>query len=211
MALFREHITLGAILAAVGVTLLYFYAIVTDPLLLIILFAATTIGSFLPDLDLDTGIPFYIIFGAFTLATTGWSLYYMLSHEPHTLYLLAAVPFATLLFVWFVLGHMFKRFTRHRGMMHSIPAMCISALSVFLAARYLEQGEPLSLIFALATALGFASHLILDEIHSENVLDGNPFVPKHSLGTALKLFSNSGWVNLFTYLLLISLLYRAFT
>lgn len=210
MALFREHITLGAIIAAIGVTLLYFYAIVTDPLLLIILFAVTTIGSFLPDLDSDSGVPFYTVFGIFTLACTASVLLYMLSHQSQNIYLLVGVPFAVLLFVWFVLGTIFKRFTRHRGMMHSVPAMCVSALLTFLVARYLAQGETIAFVCALATGLGFASHLLLDEIHSENILDGNPFVYKHSLGTALKLFSDSGKVNLFTYLLLITLLYTVF-
>ncbi len=211
MALFKEHITFGAVIAVVGVVLLYFYALVTDPILLALLFAVTVIGSFLPDVDSDSGVPFYAVFGAFTLLCTGVSLYYLLSHPPQTIYFLIGVPFATCLFVWAVVGTIFKHFTHHRGIMHSIPAMIIAGLSTFIAARSLEQGDHMSLIFALAVSIGFASHLFLDEIHSENLMDGNPFVHKRSLGTALKFFSDSGWVNLFTYLIIASLLYTVFT
>ncbi len=211
MALFKEHITFGAVVALVGVVLLYFYAFVTDPVLLVLLFAVTVIGSFLPDVDSDSGVPFYAVFGVFTLACTGVALYYLLSHPPQAIYLLIGVPFLTCLFVWGVVGTIFKRFTHHRGIMHSIPMMTIAGLSTFIAVRSLEQGDTLSLIFALAVSAGFASHLILDEIHSENLMDGNPFVHKRSLGTALKFFSNSGGVNLFTYLLIAALLYTVFT
>ncbi len=209
MAIFRDHVSVGALVAAVGVVVLYFYAIVTDPLLLIILFAVSIIGSFLPDLDLDTGIPFYILFGIFTLACGGVVLYYVLSHPPESVYVLVGAPIAALFGVWFIAGAIFKHFTRHRGMMHSIPTMIITSLLVFLVAKYLEQGETLSLVFALAAGVGFFSHLVLDEIHAENTLSGNPFIPRRSLGTAFKLFSNSKVTTLFTYLLLAVLAYSA--
>lgn len=209
MALFKDHITVGAIVAVVGVVLLYFYAIVTDPLLLIILFVVSVIGSFLPDLDHDTGTPFYLIFGVFTLACGGVVLYYLLNHPPQTLYMLIGVPVAALFGVWFIVGAIFKNFTNHRGMMHSIPTMLIVSLIVYLVAKNLEQGETLSLVFAVAVGVGFLSHLALDEIHSENMLGGNPFVPRRSLGTAFKFFSQSKITTVFTYLVLVSLAYTA--
>ena len=92
--MFREHISLGAVVAAVGVVLLYFYAIVTDPLLLLFLFFVTIIGSFLPDLDSDSGVPFYLVYGLFTVASGAASLYYMLTHGPFELYFVAGVPVA---------------------------------------------------------------------------------------------------------------------
>jgi len=209
MALFREHISLGAVIGIVGVVLLYFYALVVDPLMLVLLFIVTCIASFLPDLDSDSGTPFYFVYGAFSLACGGAVLYYLLAHPQGNMYLLIGAPIAVILFVWFIIGTLFKHITHHRGMMHSIPTMLIAGLAVFIAARYLEQGDHLSLMFALAATVGFASHLILDEIHSENLMDGNPFHHKHSLGTAVKLFSNSVITNLFTYLVLAALLYVA--
>jgi membrane-bound metal-dependent hydrolase YbcI (DUF457 family) len=111
------------------------------------------------------------------------------------------------LFVWGVVGTIFKRFTHHRGIMHSVPMMIVIGLSTFIVARSLEQGDRLSMYFAIAAAIGVLSHFVLDEIHSENLMDGNPFTHKKSLGTALKLFSDSGKINLFVYLLIAALLY----
>ncbi len=210
MALFREHISVGALAGAIGVVLLYFYAIVTDPVLLGLLFVVTAIGSFLPDLDSDSGIPFYTVFGLFTLACTGAALYYALSHYPSLWYALVGIPAAALVLTWFVLGGIFKRFTHHRGIMHSVPAMVIAGLLTLLAARHLFLGETVSLWFAVFAGVGFLTHLILDEVHSEVNFDGIPFVPKKSLGTALKFFSDSHLVNIFTYVLLVLLAYIAF-
>lgn len=207
MALFREHITVGALVAAVGVVLLYFYAIVTDPLLLALLFFVTVGASFLPDIDSDSGIPFYLIFGTFTLACAGIALYFALTKEYEELYLLIGVPVGTFLFVWFVIGAIFKSFTTHRGILHSIPATLIAGLLTFLVAKYLEHGETTSLTFALAVGAGYASHLILDELHAENILNGNPFERRRSLGSAVKLFSYSAGINIFTYLILVVLIY----
>lgn len=208
VASFRDHITFGSFVGAAGAAYLYAYAIVTDPVLLVVLCMATVIGAFLPDLDHDTGTPFYIVFGGFTICCGAIALYYTLSH-PTNLYILVGVPITTLVFVWFVIGTLFKHHTRHRGMMHSVPTLLISALVVFLVAKYLGQGESMSALFAAATGAGFLSHLILDEFHSENMFDGNPFENKRSLGTALKLFSSSKGITLFTYLILATLAYQA--
>lgn len=210
MALFREHVSVGAIAGAVGVTVLYFYALVTDPLLLALLFLVTTISSFVPDLDSDSGVPFYVMFGLFTLACTSATLFWTLSHYKDSWYALIGVPLVTMLAVWFIGGEIFKNFTKHRGMMHSIPMMLITGLLVYLAAEHFEAGEALSMWFAVAAALGFATHLLLDEFHSEITFDGIPFNNKKSLGTALKLFSQSRFINIFTYLLLVVLLYTVF-
>ncbi|MES2006676.1 MAG: metal-dependent hydrolase [Patescibacteria group bacterium] len=207
MALFREHVSVGAVAGAIGVTLLYFYALVTNPWLLLLLFLVTTAASFLPDLDSDSGVPFYTVFGLFTLGCTSFALYFTLTNYPHVWYTLVGIPAATLLFVWFIVGGIFKHFTKHRGIMHSIPAMGIVGLLAFLAARHLAQGETVSWWFAAAAALGFATHLILDEVHSEVNFEGVPFAAKKSLGTALKLFSQSKMVTISTYILLLFLGY----
>ena len=209
MAVFRVHISLGALLAAVGVVLLYVYAVVTDPWLLALLFAVTAVASFVPDLDIDTGIPFYLIYGLFTILSGAASLYYVLQHGPYLIYYIVGVPFAVMLFVWFIIGGVFRKFTHHRGIMHSIPAMGVAALLSYLIAKHLEQGNMIATAFAAAAALGYFSHLALDEIYAENAMGGNPFTHRKSLGTAMKFFSDSLWVTLLTYLLLFALIYIA--
>lgn len=212
MALFREHVTVGAVAGAVGVVLLYTYALVTNPILLALLFFVTTIGSFLPDLDSDSGVPFHMVFGLLSIGAGAFALYVTLMHY-HSVdewYIIAGIPIAAFLFTWVVIGGVFKHLTHHRGIMHSIPAMLIVGVLVYLAAIHAAQGHTLSLWFALAAALGFATHLVLDEVHSEVNFEGVPFAAKRSLGTALKLFSDSRVVNLITYSLLVFLMYVAF-
>lgn len=209
MAMFREHIAIGAILSMIVVVGVYFYALITDPFLLIVLFVITTIGSFLPDVDSDSGMPFYLVFGTVTIAATGVVLMYTLAHRPESDYMLIGIPSLALLFFWFVVGGIIKRCTHHRGIFHSIPALAIASVLTYLVAKRFGFDASVALIFAGAIGVGFASHLVLDEIHSVVDLEGIPFIPKESLGTALKLFSKSNHVNVTTYTLLAALVYTA--
>lgn len=207
MAMFREHISVGAIVAGAVVAVVYFYAFITDPLMLAILFSVTTIASFSPDLDSDSGLPFHLIFGTFTVFCAGVALYLVLLKGGQPWYIVGGVPAATLLFVWFVIGGLFKRFTVHRGIMHSLPVAGIVGLSALLVVRHMGHSELQALVFAAGAFLGFLSHLVLDEMHSLVDLEGIPFIPKRSLGTALKFVSESMPVTVSTYTILAGLLY----
>ncbi|OGG73108.1 hypothetical protein A3A38_04835 [Candidatus Kaiserbacteria bacterium RIFCSPLOWO2_01_FULL_53_17] len=209
MAMFREHIAIGAIISMVVVVVVYFYALVTDPLLLLFLFGVTIIGSFLPDVDSDSGIPFYLVFGMATLAATGVVLLYTLAQKPDDWRYLVGIPFAALLGFWFIVGGIVKRWTHHRGIYHSLPALAIAASGTFLIARYYGLDQGVSLVFGAAMAAGFASHLVLDELHAGITLDGIPFNPNKAFGSAIKMFSNSNNVNMATYVLLGALVYVA--
>lgn len=206
--MFREHVTAGAALSMLVVVAVYFYALVTDPILLLFLFVITTLGSFLPDVDSDSGIPFYLVYGTMTLAATGVVILYTLQiSSTHDWRYMVGIPAIAFVFFWFILGGVLKRWTKHRGIFHSLPALLIASCGTFLLARYLGIAEITSAIFAMGMAVGFGSHLVLDELHAGITLDGIPFNPKQSLGTALKFFSNSGMVNLATYTILAVLLY----
>lgn len=209
MALFREHVTVGAIVSMVAVVLAYFYALVTDPLLLMFLFAASIIGSFLPDVDSDSGIPFQMVFGLATLAVTGVALLYVLALKPDDLRYLIGIPAAVLLGFWFIVGGIVKKFTKHRGIYHSLPALLIASLGTYLLAERYGLDETVALVFAAAVGAGFASHLLLDELHAGITLDGIPFNPNRAFGSALKLFAKSSGVNIATYTLLGLLFYTA--
>lgn len=207
--MFKEHITAGAILSMAVVVAVYFYALITDPLLLAVLFLVTIIGSFLPDVDSDSGVPFFLVFGFAVLCVAGAVLYYVLQRQPDEIYILVGAPIAAIFFMWFVIGTIIKRFTRHRGIFHSIPAMLVAGLLTYLLARHLGADILVSKLLGAGMIIGFASHLILDEVHSEVNMDGNPFVHKRSLGTAMKLFSGSRGVNLAAYTILAALVYTA--
>ncbi len=207
MAMFREHIGWGAVVAAVLVVALYAYALLTDWLLLSLLFLVAVLGSILPDVDSDSGLPFHLVFGTATVAVGGTTLFLML-HLSDDWRVVAGVPFGVLVFTWFVVGGVMKRFTVHRGIFHSLPAAAIAGCVTYLVAERFGLSADPALIFGGGMALGYLAHLFLDEVHSTITFDGIPFKPKSSLGSAMKFFSRSGGVNAATYTLLTVLVYQ---
>lgn len=212
MAMFREHVAAGAVVSVAAVTGVFFYSILIDPLLLAILFGVIIVGSFLPDVDSDSGLPFYLVYGTASIIATGYVALYVLAYPPgEEWYWFVGVPAGALFFFWFILGGIIKNFTVHRGIFHSIPATIISGLGTLLAARYFGLDEDVCLLMGAGMALGYLTHLVLDELHSAVDFEGIPFIPKQSLGTALKVFSNSSYVNMTTYVVLTSFLYLTLT
>lgn len=207
--MFREHVAIGAIVAMVFVVVVFFYALITDPFLLIILFVTTIVGSFLPDVDSDSGIPFYMVFGTATLGATGVVLLYTLAQEYGDWRYIVGIPAAAFVFFWVIVGSLVKKKTRHRGMFHSIPATIIAGAATLLIARHYGLSTLTAHVYGAGMAIGYLTHLVLDELHAGITLDGNPFTPKKSLGTALKLFADSNGVNIATYLMLTVLVYTA--
>ena len=210
MAMFRGHIAFGAMVATVGTTLVFSYAYLTDFRLLALLFFITVIMSFWPDLDSDSGLPFHLIYGTFTVAVSGIALYFMLqNYTGGDWRYLVGIPVGAMLFTWIIVGYLFKKLTHHRGMFHSLPAAAIAGLATLLIAQHLEHSNTAAFIFAIGAIAGYLSHLVLDVIYDDMTMDGKYFLPRPSLGGAMKLFSSSGSANLFTYLLLGGLLYFA--
>jgi len=208
--MFREHIAWGAIVALIVVVALYSYALVTDIRLLLLLFGVTVTGSFLPDTDSDSSMPFYLVFGGMTLVATGVVLLYTLaSTYAGDWRYLVGIPATAFVLFWVVVGGIVKRLTHHRGIFHSLPALAISATGAFLVAHYYGFSDEQALIFGGAMAAGFFTHLVLDEVYAGITLDGIPFNPKSSFGGALKMFTRSNTVNTATYALLTVLLFLA--
>ena len=87
-----------------------------------------------------------------------------------------------LLFIRFGVGSWIKKITVHRGMIHSIPmAVLAGQLTFFAVTGTLEE----RILKASALAIGFLSHLILDEVYSVDST-GAKLRLKKSFGTALK-------------------------
>lgn len=210
MALFREHVSAGAVVALALVALLFFSTLLTDPALLVFLFLTGVVASFAPDLDSDESIPFMLIFGAFSVGVTWFVFAHTLPFFAGDLASQIGVPSATFLITYFGVGFLFKAWTRHRGMFHSIPAALIAGLAALLIARTWLLDEHTAWFFALAAGLGYLTHLILDELYATRTLSGNIFTPKRSLGTALKFTSRSRARTLATYLILAVLAVQAF-
>jgi hypothetical protein len=98
--------------------------------------------------------------------------------------------------VRFGVAEVFKRYTVHRGMWHSIPACLACGLLAFL----IVAGQDLAIrtFKAGAVSLGFFSHLLLDEIWSFRLRSGRLNIKK-SFGTALKFWGNNSYANLSVY------------
>jgi hypothetical protein len=120
--------------------------------------------------------------------------------------ILASVLFGYV-FIKYVVANVFRRLTVHRGMYHSIPAMLVAGLVVYLAYHSPDRG--VRLLLAGGVMLGFLSHLVLDEIYSVD-LRGVRIKLKSSAGTAFKFGSSSLAATATCYAILGGLLYLGY-
>jgi membrane-bound metal-dependent hydrolase YbcI (DUF457 family) len=205
MAGFRTHITvsgaLGVVYGGVAVQPLGF---TTEAGVLAA--GLTTVGGMLPDLDSDSGVPVREMFGlaaAVLPLLLVPRLYHMgLSREA----ILAALLFGYVV-IRYGAANVFKRFNVHRGMYHSLPAMLIAGLCVYLAYHSPDRG--VRVMLACGVMLGFLSHLVLDEIYSVDWRGVKPKL-KASAGSAVKFMSTSTVATATCYAILGGLGYLAY-
>jgi hypothetical protein len=160
-----------------------------------------TLGGLLPDLDSDSGVPVRELFG---LAATIIPL--LLLHRlrllgfsiEQTIVLLALIY----VFIRYAVAHVFKRYTVHRGMFHSIPGMLIAGLGVYLV--YSTADELVRWFVSGGVMLGFLSHLVLDELCSVDFMGAKIRLNKFA-GSAVKFWSPSAVATFVAYLLLFGL------
>jgi len=153
----------------------------------------------MPDIDSDSGMPFHVTFGSLS-AMVGITVFaYSLENAQGDYLIIIGYPVATVVFMWVVVGSIFRKFTHHRGMAHSIPAALIAGLATFFIAGKLGFNEWNSFLLAIAMLLGYVLHLMLDEVYATVNFGGLPFLSKSSLGSALKFFSKNKFINLAIY------------
>ncbi|MGL4421443.1 MAG: metal-dependent hydrolase [Gemmataceae bacterium] len=168
--------------------------------------AIATVGGMLPDLDSDSGRPIRELFG---LAGAVVPLLLMprlqnlgLTHEGLLLFLIGAY-----ITIRYGFAAIVNRLSVHRGMFHSIPAMFIAGLFLYL--EYGSSDRNVRLLLAVAVMVGFLSHLILDEIYSVD-FNGIRIKLKSSAGSALKFFSPSFYGTMMCYTILGLLLFAVY-
>lgn len=166
----------------------------------------TAVGGMLPDLDSDTGRPVREIFGlaAAVLPLVAMPRLSQLGLSPEGILACLVLGY---LFVRYVLAWLFSQFSVHRGMFHSLPAMLIAGLAVYLG--YHTGSFRLRMELAVGVMLGFLSHLVLDEIYSVD-FNGVRLKLKKSSGSALKFFSDSLAATTVCYTILGALLYMGY-
>ncbi|MCE2801207.1 MAG: metal-dependent hydrolase [Planctomycetaceae bacterium] len=199
MADFKTHITVstlaGALLGAGG----YQSGMPWESCL--IAGGLCSVSGMLPDLDSDSGIPLREAV-AFAAAFVPMLMLDRLERVGLSHEMMLVVTGVIYFFLRFGIAELFRRYTVHRGMWHSLPAALIAALFVFLVSAS-ENIHP-RLFKTLAVFVGFMSHILLDELWSVEFRRGK-YVFKHSFGTALKFFGESRLANVATYLLLIAM------
>jgi membrane-bound metal-dependent hydrolase YbcI (DUF457 family) len=194
MADFQTHITTSTVIG-IGYGAAGYYKL-DAPLATCALAAGLcSVSGMLPDLDSDSGVP---VRETMSLAAAvvpmlmmdrfshlGWS------HE--TMVLAGMVLYLS---IRFGVAAIFKKYTVHRGMWHSIPAAAIAGLLAFLVCSCDDM--TMRWYKAAAVVIGFLSHLLLDELWSINIRRGRLHFKK-SFGTAMKFYSDSTLANVSTY------------
>jgi len=151
-----------------------------------------SVSGMLPDLDSDSGRPVQEIscFAAAVIPLLMLERFKELGWSHETMALVGAGLYAA---IRFGTAEIFRRYTVHRGMWHSLPACLACGLLAFIVV----SGPDLAirLFKAAAVSLGFLTHLVLDEIWSFQLRSGKLNVKK-SFGTALKVFGRDHTANL---------------
>ena len=166
----------------------------------------TAIGGMLPDLDSDSGVPVREL-SAFAAAAIPMLALPRLENSGISTEGMFAVMGATYFLIRFGLAWFVRMISVHRGMFHSVPAMLISGLAVYLA-----YGSPLMsvrLLLAAGVMIGFFSHLLLDEIYAVD-FNGIRIKLNNFAGSAIKFVSPSVLATTVCYLILGGLMWTAY-
>jgi hypothetical protein len=193
MADFKTHITTSTALGiAYGVGGRFIFDLPIDSCVLA--GGLCSIGGMLPDLDSDSGIPVRETLAVVSMLVPMLFIQRM-AHWELTSEQLVLVGATLYFLVRFGVGSLFRRFTVHRGMWHSIPAAVIAGLATF---HLCDCEVQVRMYKAWAIVIGYFSHLILDELYAVD-LNGRQIKIKKSFGSALKLFGSKSVPNLMTF------------
>jgi len=206
MADFKTHISLSTTLGvAYGGAAFGFFEVPAQTAILA--GGLCSVSGMLPDIDSNSGKPLRE-----SLAFMAAVIPMMLADRLRSMGISAETTIMTgvlvYLFVRFILGHLLKNYTVHRGMFHSLPAVVIFGQLAFL----LASGDDVYLraYKAGGVMLGYMSHLMLDELYSVDWQRGWLRI-KRSFGTAIKMYSTrSILANVSTYVKLAFLSYVVF-
>ncbi|SFU54288.1 metal-dependent hydrolase [Halomonas korlensis] len=197
MADFRTHLSAavggGVLLAVVG-----WQGALWTPGEALTVAGLTTFGGILPDIDADQSHAVRLIFNTLALlAVVTGALLMDTRLEPGMLLMACGGLYIG---VRFVVSPMFKRFSVHRGIWHSLLAGVLCALATTAVSyRYLALEPRLAWSQGVAVMVGFCIHLLLDELFSVDLTGARL---KRSFGTAFKLFDYRKPLNSLLMLLL---------
>jgi len=168
----------------------------------IVAFLIGTVGGLLPDVDSETSKPFrtgmqvFMIFIAFSVMFSK-AIYYSFIE-------MAILWSGVYLFLRVLILYLFKNYTKHRGMFHSIPAGVLAGfIMTNLTYYFFDQNAIISWLYRFFIFFGYMIHLIMDEYVSINLFGKKV---KKSLGTALKFYDKRNKIStISTYIAIILL------
>ena len=192
MADFKTHITASTLLGAGYGAVAHFYFDIA-PAHSLIAGALCSVAGMLPDLDSNSSIPQREMLSFVSVCVPMLMLrrFDDLGLTPEHMVFVAAVLYVA---IRFGIGGLFRRFTKHRGMWHSIPAAVVAGLATYLVC--LSGDNSIRIFKAWAVVLGFLLHLLLDEIYSVDLMGRRL---RKSSGTAMKLVGKDYLPNVFVY------------
>ena len=200
MADFKTHITASTILG-VGYGSIGYSLFDVPPAHALVAGALCSVAGMLPDLDSNSGIPQREMLSFVSVVVPMLMIdrfeQFQLNHEQ-----MVFVAGVLYVFIRFGIGNLFKKFTKHRGMWHSIPAALVAGMATFMVC--LTPDVQIRIYKSWAVVLGFISHLVLDEVYAVNWQGKLPRAKK-SFGTALKFFGKDRLPNFLAYTNLILL------
>jgi len=205
MANYREHVTVSSMLG-LGYGLGAVVGFGFTPVQGLLAACLTGLSGMLPDLDSDNGRPVREMFGllgavAPLLLVNRVIAFLGLPGDPEVIMLVIVLLYVAIKYGG---AEFISRVSVHRGMFHSIPALLIAAEAVFLAYPSPRQG--VKAFMAGGVAVGFLSHLLLDELYSVH-MKGARLSLKRSSGTALKWAGEPILPNVVAFTLMATLTY----
>jgi membrane-bound metal-dependent hydrolase YbcI (DUF457 family) len=168
---------------------------------------AVIVGGIAPDIDSDTSVPFHFTLSAVSLFSGFVAAMHAWRTVPGDWWRLAGYAVLGAAFVWVVVGGLFKKFTHHRGMVHSIPAAVLAGLILYTAMASLHFSGFEPFLISVAMTLGYLLHLLLDEIYAGVNFNGHLFVPNKAFGSALKFWSGKHALDFGVYAVIFALAY----
>ncbi len=188
MANFTTHIAVGTVVSGAVATLTLAANVISSESLVAVTLAGI-VGSVLPDIDLKDSRPSRALFAGLGLFFAFCALFAVAA--TYSIAEMWCIWLATLLFVRYAVHALFHRFSRHRGVWHSVLAgVCCWLLTAIVFHRLLDFHEGVAWLAGGFLFIGYLTHLVLDELYSVDVMDRRV---KASFGSALKLYDGKRW------------------
>jgi len=148
----------------------------------LLFFTMGTVGGILPDIDSDHSVPVNILFSCLAPLAAFFSVFSTIG--TYSIVEALLLWLAVFVIVRYLIFALFKRFTVHRGVFHSLLA---AVFFCFLSATLLYDVFALSSVLAWLSGgfilVGYLIHLLLDELYSVDMMGSRL---KKSFGTAVK-------------------------